>query len=211
MPSIQNKILLPINKVSQFKKRYKKIAKFLYDQKVHLIEKGDTLSKISRMYNVSIKSLQKYNNLKSTVIIAGKKLKIPIDVAVTNKSHITVNNKKYLLLNKNFEYKHTVKRYDNWYRIAKTYNVRLDRLLKWNKAKKSTKLKVGQKIIIKMKTPILSETKDYKLRYVVGTGDTTAMVSSGFGISRNKLLKLNSIKNSKYLTAGKNLKIYIKN
>lgn len=210
LPSMQNKILLPVNKVKQFKARYKKISKFLYNQKSHVIVRGDTLSKISRMYNVSVKSLMKYNNLKSTMIIAGKKLKIPIDVARTDKTHITINDKKYLLLNKIFQYKHTVKRYDNWYRIAKTYDVRLSKLLKWNKAKKSTKLKVGEKIIIKMQTPILSTTKDYKLRYVVGQGDTTAMVSSGFGISRSKLLELNSIKNSKYLTAGKNLKIHIK-
>jgi len=61
-----------------------------------------------------------------------------------------------------------------------------------------------------METPILSLTNEIKLRYVVNNGDTTAIVSTGFGISKKKLMKTNQIKNSKYLTAGKNLKITLK-
>jgi LysM repeat protein len=61
-----------------------------------------------------------------------------------------------------------------------------------------------------MKTPILSLTNEVKLRYVVNSGDTTAMVSTGFGIPKKKLMKTNQIKNSKYLTAGKNLTIILK-
>ena len=90
------------------------------------------------------------------------------------------------------------------------YNTNLRQLLKWNKATKKTPLKVSGKVTIMMKTPILSLTNEVKLRYVVNSGDTTAIVSTGFGISKKKLMKTNQIKNSKYLTAGKNLRIILK-
>ena len=178
-----------------------------FTQKIHLITKGDTLYSISRLYNVSIKSIKKLNNLKNDLIIAGKKLKLPIDTTKSDTNFIKINSKKYYISNESFTYNHTVKRYDNWYKIAKSYNVRLINLLRWNKATKKTKLLVGQKIKIIMKLPILSPTKEIQLRYVVNSGDTTSLVSSGFGIPKQQLLKVNSLKNSKYLTAGKSLLI----
>ncbi len=207
LPEMQNKIILPLGKDKVFKKRYKEITKHIFTQKIHLITKGDTLYSISRLYNVSIKSIKKLNNLKNDLIIAGKKLKLPIDTTKSDTNFIKINSKKYYISNESFTYNHTVKRYDNWYKIAKSYNVRLINLLKWNKATKKTKLLVGQKIKIIMKLPILSPTKEIQLRYVVNSGDTTSLVSSGFGIPKQQLLKVNSLKNSKYLTAGKSLLI----
>ena len=61
-----------------------------------------------------------------------------------------------------------------------------------------------------MKTPLLSSSETVKLRYVVNSGDTTAALSTGFNISRSKLLKENNITKAKYLTAGKNLIINLK-
>ena len=61
-----------------------------------------------------------------------------------------------------------------------------------------------------MKTPILSPTKKIKLRYVVNSGDTASMLSNGFGIPKEQLIKTNLLKHSKYLTAGKSLLIPLK-
>lgn len=210
LPEMQNKIILPKGKSKIFYKRYKEITKHIFTQKIHLITKGDSLYSISRLYNVSIKSLKKINNLKSDLIIAGKELKLPIDTTRTDIDHITINSKKYFIQNKSFTYNHTVKRYDNWYKIARKYNVKLRNLLEWNDATKKTKLKINQKIKIIMKGPILSPTNKINLRYVVNTGDTTAILSNGFGITKDKLIKTNALRNSRYLTAGKSLSIQIK-
>jgi LysM repeat protein len=145
------------------------------------------------------------NNLKSDLIIAGKKLKLPLkDVSAVSKT-VKINKREYKVSDKYFNYNHLVKRYDNWHKIAKFYNVKLRSLLNWNNATKKTKLLVGDKLIIKMKTPILSNTDKINLRYVVNLGDTTNIVSTGFAISKKILLKTNNIKDSKYLIAGKNL------
>ena len=205
LPSMQNKILLPIKNIKIFKERYAKFSRLIYQKKSHTIQSGDTLSSISRLYNVSIKSIKVLNNLKSDLIIAGKKLKLPLKGVSTTSGSLTINNKKYKIHDKSFNYNHLVKRYDNWYKIAKFYNIKLRSLLSWNNATKKTKLLVGDKVIIKMKTPILSNTDKINLRYVVNLGDTTNIVSTGFSISKSTLLKTNNIKKSKYLMAGKNL------
>ena len=210
LPSFQDRIFLPSSKIKEFKKRYKEVTKFIFSKKAHLIVKGDSLSRISRKYNVSIKAIKKVNNLKSDVIILGKKLKLPKNTALSDVDSIKIDGKKYIISQKSFKYNHIVKRYDNWYKIARMYNVSLSKLLKWNKATKKTSLKVSNKVIIMMQTPILSLTNEVKLRYVVNNGDTTAIVSTGFGISKKKLMETNQIKNSKYLTAGKSLKITLK-
>jgi LysM repeat protein len=48
-----------------------------YDGTLYTIQKGDTLSKIARKFGVTVKAIQEENNLKSTRIYTGKKLKIP--------------------------------------------------------------------------------------------------------------------------------------
>ncbi len=196
---------MPNKSIKVFKKRYAELAKIIYTNKTHTVIKGDTLSRISRLYNVSIKSIKVLNNLKSDLIRIGANLKLPIKSTSENLSQVTIGNKDYKIHDKTITYRHIVKRYDNWYKIAKFYNVNLKSLLKWNNATKKTTLKVSQKLKIIMKTPVLSKSDGVKLRYVVNTGDTVNLISTGFSISREDLLNSNKLSNSRYLTAGKNL------
>jgi N-acetylmuramoyl-L-alanine amidase len=45
--------------------------------KYHTVKKGDTLSALSRRYGISMSSIQQANGLRSSVIVLGKKLRIP--------------------------------------------------------------------------------------------------------------------------------------
>lgn len=47
------------------------------NNRYHTVKKGDTLSGLSRRYGVSVSSIQRANGLRSTVIVLGKKLRIP--------------------------------------------------------------------------------------------------------------------------------------
>ena len=47
--------------------------------------------------------------------------------------------------------------------------------------------------------------KIHSLRYVVNSGERYDQILSGFGVSKDKLIKDNKLKNKKYLTAGDNL------
>ena len=133
----------------------------IYSSKIHKVEKGDTLSRISRIYNVSIKSIKVLNNLKSDLIRIDQKLKLPIEGVAKDKSNINIGNKNYKILDKTITYKHKIKRYDNWYKIARHYDTNLKTLLSWNKATKNTKLLIGELIDIQMRSPILSFRAKY--------------------------------------------------
>ena len=177
----------------------------MFKEKIHVVTKGDTLSGISKQYNVKVSSLMAKNSLKSDLILINQKLLLPIKTTVTDKNTITIGSYEHLIVDKTFNYFHTVKRYDNWYRIAKFYDVNLNSLLSWNNSDKNTKLFVGNKVKIQMRSPILSMNKSLNLRYVVNTGDTTSIIASGFNVPRDELLASNGIRESKYLVAGKNL------
>ena len=60
-------------KISKSRKSRKEKNK---NEKVHTVQKGDTLYSISKKYNSSIEIIRKNNNLKSDIISIGQKLKI---------------------------------------------------------------------------------------------------------------------------------------
>lgn len=207
LPEMQNKLLLPRKNADLFAKRFNKLARIIYKNKIHKVVRGDSLSKISRIYNVSIKSIKVLNNLKSDLIRIGQKIVLPIEGLADNDNTVTIAGTEYIINDKTITYNHIVKRYDNWYKIARYYNTNLKTLLSWNDATVKTKLKISQKIKIIMKAPILSRTDKINLRYVVDLGDTVNIISKGFMISKKELLSTNNIKSSRSLTAGKNLLI----
>jgi LysM repeat protein len=205
-PSQQNILLLPNKEAKLFKSRYKKIANIIYENKVYKVKKGDSLYKISRMYNVKIDSIKKVNSLSSNTIYINQKIKIPSELNVSNKEFISINDQKYYINKKEVTYNHVIRRYDNWYKIAKKYDVPIKTLLMWNDANKKTKLKINSLVKIKLKGPILSKSKNIQsLRYVVSSGERYDQIIRGFGVSKDKLIKDNKLKNKKYLTAGDNL------
>jgi LysM repeat protein len=71
------------------------------------------------MYNVKIDSIKKVNSLTSDMIYINQKIKIPSELNVGNKEFITINNQKYYINKKEVTYNHVVRRYDNWYKIAR--------------------------------------------------------------------------------------------
>lgn len=205
-PAQQNTLLLPNKESKLFKSRYKKLSSIIYENKVYKVKKGDSLYKISRIYNVKIDSIKKVNSISGNTIYINQNIKIPSELNVSNKEFITINNQKYYINKKEITYNHIVKRYDNWYKIAKKYDVSLKTLLLWNDANKKTKLRINSLVKIKLKGPILSKSKKVQsLRYVVNSGERYDQIVRGFGVSKDKLVTDNKLKNKKYLTAGDNL------
>ena len=205
-PSQQNTLLLPTRAAKVFRSRYNKISNSIYESKVHKVVKGDSLYKISRIYNVKINAIKKTNNLIKDTIYINQKLKIPSELNTGNKEFININGQKYYINKKTVTFNHIVKRYDNWYKISKKYDVPLNKLLRWNDANKKTKLKINELVKIKLQGPILTKNKNKNtLRYVVSSGERYDQIVRGFNVSKETLIKDNKLKNRKYLTAGDNL------
>lgn len=105
----------------------------------YTVKKGDTLSAIGKKYHISYKSIMSWNNLKSTNIKYGQKLKIK-NVSST-KSVKTSSSSKATST-------YTVKRGDTLSGIAKKYGVSYKTLMSWNNLK-STTIRTGQKLKVK--------------------------------------------------------------
>lgn len=97
---------------------------------IHIVKRGDSLSKISAQYNVTIASLKRLNNVKRDTVYLGQKVKLPNGAKVSKKP-------KY----------HTVKRGDTLSEIADNYNVSMNKIVKLNKLK-SRNILLGQRLKI---------------------------------------------------------------
>ena len=93
----------------------------------YIVQKGDSLWKISRDYNISVKDLIELNNLTTTTLQIGDKLLVPIQ---------TNNEKTYI-----------VKRGDTLWSIAKENNITVNELKEKNNLTRNL-LSIGQTIII---------------------------------------------------------------
>lgn len=96
-----------------------------HTEQQHIVEKGETLSAISRTYQCAVQDLMSWNNLDS-----------PDNIRVG--AILIVSPPKEI----------TVKRGDNLSKLARKYNCQVEQLRKWNKLK-NDKIKVGQKLIVR--------------------------------------------------------------
>ena len=93
---------------------------------VHVVKRGDSLSKISAHYNVTIAAIKRANALKSNTLIKGQKLQIPGSSKQATKPR-----------------QHKVKRGDTLSEIAQQYGVSLVAIKKANKLRTNT-VRLGQ-------------------------------------------------------------------
>ena len=97
------------------------------ESSAYIVKKGDSLWKISRDYNISVKDLIDINNLTTTTLQIGDKLLVPIKT--------------------NVEQTYIVKRGDTLWSIAKENNITVNELKEKNNLT-SNLLSIGQTIII---------------------------------------------------------------
>ncbi|MBQ3435723.1 MAG: LysM peptidoglycan-binding domain-containing protein [Bacilli bacterium] len=96
---------------------------------VYIVQRGDSLYKISKMFGTTIESIKRLNNLSSDIITPGQELVI--------NENIPVGENNY----------YVVKKGDTLYGIAKNNNITVDDLIKTNNLT-SLILKVGDKLIV---------------------------------------------------------------
>jgi membrane-bound lytic murein transglycosylase D len=109
--------------VASSKKSVRQSVKYT-SSSVYKVRKGDNLYKISKKFGTHIRSLKKINNLKSSNIRIGQRLKVPS------------NGKKYV-----------VRRGDNLTHIARKFGVSVNRIVSVNNIR-GHKIYKGQKLFI---------------------------------------------------------------
>ncbi len=101
-------------------------AKTMFNSNIYNVKKGDTLSVISKRFNIRMSNLKKYNNLKSNNLYIGQK--ISLGPSRNDKTHV-------------------VKRGENLILIARKYGVNLSEIKRKNNLK-NNKIFPGQKLNI---------------------------------------------------------------
>jgi len=105
---------------------------------VHIVKRGDSLSKISAQYNVTINSLKRLNQLSKSTVYLGQKLKLPaVAKSVVNKPVSTPSKPRV----------HKVKRGDTLSEIADKYGTTMRKIMTANNLRSRTIL-LGQKLKI---------------------------------------------------------------
>ncbi len=164
----------------------------------YTVKSGDTLSKIGAKYHTSYKTIMSWNNLKSTKIKVGQKLKIKSGTSAskstTKKSTATST--------------YTVKRGDTLSGIGKKYGVSYKTLMSWNNLK-STSIRVGQKLKVKGSTYTSKSTSKKSTTtstYTVKRGDTLSGIGKKYGVSYKTLMSWNHLKSTN-IRVGQKLKV----
>ena len=146
-------------------------AVFLKNSGYYTIQAGDSLSRIAAKYRIKTNALMSLNKLsKKDMIRVGKKLIIP-----GSQERIDTIAKA--------EYK--VKSGDNFKLIAKDFNITSESLIKYNKLKKSSPLKVGQKLRLPLPYVLAKKAREKKQllqkKYLAKKKSSKGKMIRGFG------------------------------
>jgi len=116
------------------------------DYKTHTISKGETLAQVCSRYDINTTTLLKANNLRSSKLATGQRLRIPFQTVRyqllaegSNKAISTAALQDNPIV-------HRVKKGESVLQIARKYNVPVELIVSWNNLPGSNKVNVGQKL-----------------------------------------------------------------
>ncbi len=183
---------------------------------LYKVEAGDSLSSISKKYNISVDNLAAMNKISPQAgLYIDSILLIPITGQGTEKSTVTTGSQtkpavKVASSDKNAS-RHRITYGDTLSKIAKTYNVTLNDLAAANNMQLSDTVYFGRYLVIPSQegTPVVSssskktpKTALTSTKYVVRSGDTLTEIADKFNISLVDIARLNNIEQYNLLTVG---------
>uniref|UniRef100_UPI004057AC5E LysM peptidoglycan-binding domain-containing protein n=1 Tax=Candidatus Electronema sp. TaxID=2698783 RepID=UPI004057AC5E len=112
----------------------------------HKVAKNETLSQISKQYDVSLTALLKVNSLRSAELKAGQSLRIP--VAVQQPTLLAAAAAPQPELPAAAKVTHKLGKGETLSDLGKKYSVSVAEIMKWNKIAHAGKVKAGQSLTI---------------------------------------------------------------
>lgn len=159
----------------------------------HYVRRGETVSVIARRYGTSVSAIARANNLgRNYLIRIGQRLKIPVQ----GQSYVSYRARSLTKEGEKLIY--IVKKGDNLYVIAKSFNTTVQEIKRLNKLQ-SNMLNVGQRLVIQSGTP------EDAILYTVKSGDTPYKIATKYGMNLNALLALNGLSTRSKIYPGQQL------
>jgi len=165
----------------------------------HTIRRGETLSTIARRYGVSVGAIKDANKMRSSRIIAGRQLTVPVPVGTA----YARSSRRAVTASVSGEYR--VRPGDTLWDIAKAHGTSVDRLARDNKLSSKRRIYPGQ--ILRVPAPsggVAQSTRTYS-RYRVRSGDTLWDIARKHGTSVSTLTRLNHLSSRSRIYAGQQL------
>ncbi len=218
-PKGPHTLLIPVDKAAAFEEKLKGIPegeRITWDR--YTIRSGDTLSTIADKYNVSVDTIKSINQIRGSMIRAGKTLLVP--VAAKDSKHYSYSvvqrlSKKIEAVDEKESGQridYIVQSGDSFWTIGRKYKVSAARIAKWNNMAPRDPIHPGQKLAIWTKQPAKSSASGgviRKVSYKVRKGDSLYRIADKFSVSVNDIVKWNSVNKSKYLQPGQSLTLFV--
>lgn len=115
---------------------------------VHITKSGESLGSIAKKYNCTTSELMKWNNLSSSKLLVGQKIRVTESGSTSASSANTESKSKSTASGSQRFTLYTVQTGDNLWDIAAKFDVTVSQLKSLNKIKNNTRLTAGQKIKI---------------------------------------------------------------
>jgi len=161
---------------------------------IHYVRRGETVSEIASRYGTSISSIARLNRLNRRYLIRpGQRIKVP---GSSRSRYISVPSRNLTRNGNKLIY--TVRRGDSLYLIANAFGTTIQNIKNLNNLT-STRLDVGQKLIIQSGTP------EGAIFYTVKSGDTPYKIAQQFGMKLSVLLSLNGLTRHSKIYPGQKL------
>lgn len=145
---------------------------------IYIVQSGDSLWSIANKFNTTVDELKRINNLSTSLLQVGQKLKVSGDALEEESSYTVVKG-------------------DSLWAIAKKFGVTVDEIKNLNNLK-SDSLSIGQKLKI---PGVVAEGS-----YTVVKGDSLWTIAQKFGVTVTEIKSLNNL-TSDSLSIGQVLKI----
>ena len=217
------RILLPIDAADQFKKQLSlnpqesRIRWLRYQ-----IKAGDSLSQLAKQYQTTIDQIKSINKINSNQIKSGDYLIMPLAKGIESDYVLSENNRARARLSADksrTKIIHKVEKGDSLWQLAKTYQVSINQLVKWNQLDRSKPLALGKSLLIwknkKPKKLDLSTVTDVginidrKITYRIKKGDNLSKIAQKFKVSVAQLKTWNQLDIDKPLKIGQKLIVIV--
>jgi membrane-bound lytic murein transglycosylase D len=164
----------------------------------HRIRPGESLSTIARRYRSSVRKIMRANNLhRSSYIVAGKKLKIPLRGTMPYRPKID-RTKDFTLPST-----HVVRRGDSLWNIAKRYDTTTKKIQSLNNLQ-TTQLHIGQVLKMPGYKDEKIEVGDLKV-YQVKRGDSPFDIAQLHNMPLKRFLRINLLTPNSTIYPGQKL------
>ena len=179
------------------------------DGTIYIVEKGDSIYKISKKFGVSMQCIREANSLYSDKLLVGQKLTIPASCEKTQPSgctNLSIGGEKL----------YVVVSGDNISTIAKKFGVKSSDIVRVNNLQNPDKLKVGQQLKIPSKGEVITKqttntavehTLSPDGTYTVVSGDSLSSIAKRFGVKTSDIIRANDMQNPDSLRIGQKLHI----